>query len=417
MRKSRFSYQWVIVGCCFLMVFTALGFGSSPRKLYMVAVPKALGLDYGPYSLSETFRYAATSIINLFFGALVIKLGVRKMIGAGFALLASAMLVFSVAESLPVIYLGGLLLGAGLTMTSTTMSSYVVNLWCKENKGTITGLVLCANGLGGATAMQILSPIINESLFSYRSAYRLTALIMLAVGIVIVLLFRNAPSSDTPVPPAGKKQPKKPTHEGITLQQALRKPYFYIAAVSIFLTGMVLQGIVGSDANHMNHVGLDQASVAAALSLHALALSGCKFLTGALYDRKGLKITMLICDCAALLTLLLLIFINNSSLGRMMAYGYSLMSAVALPLETIMLPLITAELFGQRSYAQMLGIVSAINTLGFSFGPPFTNFVFDALGTYVPVFWAYLLVMALVTAAFMYALSAAARDHAVGENR
>ena len=410
MRKIRFSYQWVIIACCFLMIFTALGFGSTPRKLFMVAVPKALGVDYGPYSFSDTFRYGVTAIVNLFFGTLVTKFGPRKLIGSCFVLLTLSMLTLAAAESLPVIYLGSALLGAGLTMTSTTMSSYVVNLWCKKNKGAVTGLVLCANGLGGATAMQVLSPIINESVFSYRSAYRLAALIMLAVGFVIVLFFRNSPQADAALPAAGKKQPKGNVHEGITLQQALHKPYFYIAAVCIFLTGMVLQSIVGSDANHMTQAGLNQQSIAAALSIHALVLSASKFLTGALYDRKGLKITMFICDLAALLTLLLLIFINDSASGRMMAYGYSVASAIALPLETIMLPLITAELFGQKSYAQMLGIISAINTLGFSFGPPFTNFVFDALGTYVPVFWAYVLVMALVTAAFLYALTAAARE-------
>jgi len=410
--KKTFSYQWVMVACCFLMIFVALGFGSTPRKLFMVAVPKALELEYGPYSLSETFRYISTAIVNLFFGTLVFKFGPRKLIGSGFVLLSGAMLLLSVAEGLAAIYLGGVLMGVGFTLTSTTMASYVVNLWCKKNKGTMTGLVLCANGLGGAVAMQILSPIISKSVFSYRSAYRLTALIMLAAGVLIVLLFRNAPTAA--VAP-GKKQPKNVEWEGITLRQALGKPYFYFAAVCIFLTGMILQSIVGSDANHMTHAGLDSASVASALSISALALTGSKFLVGLVYDRKGIKKAMLMCDAAAFLTLLLLIGINPSVSGKWMAYGYSLISAVALPLETIMIPLVTAELFGRKSYAQMLGIVSAINTAGFSFGPPITNFIFDALGSYVPVFWAYLAVIVLITVAFMYAINAAYKDRKAAE--
>jgi len=52
----------------------------------------------------------------------------------------------------------------------------------------------------------------------------------------------------------------------------------------------------------------------------------------------------------------------------------------------------------------------AINTAGYSFGPPLTNFVFDALGTYVPVFWGYLLIMAAVTVGTMLALNAVRRD-------
>ena len=407
--KKSFSYQWVIVGCCFLMIFTALGFGSSPRKLYMVAVPKALGLEYGPYSLTDTFRYVSQAIVNLFFGALVVKFGTRRLIALGFALLTCAMLVYAGAESLAGVYLGGTLLGMGLTMTSTTMASYVINQWCTQNKGTMTGLALCANGLGGALAMQVLSPIISESVFGYRKGYLLTAVIMLAVGILLWLLFRNAPASE--IIPSGKKQPKKVEWEGITLREALTRPYFYVAAVCIFLTGMVLQSIVGSDANHMSHAGLDASTAAAALSMNALALAGSKFLVGVLYDRKGITKTMLLCDAAALAALLLLIGINPSPSGKLMAYGYSIISAIALLLETIMIPLVTAELFGRKSYAQMLGIVSAINTAGFSLGPPITNFIFDALGTYVPVFWTYLLVMAGITLAFRYALKAAQKSH------
>lgn len=406
--NKRFGYQWVIVACCFLMIFTVLGFASTPRKLYMAVVPEVLGIDYGPYSLTDSFRYIATAVTNLFFGTMIVRFGPRRMIGAGFLLVASALLLYSAAESLPLIYLAGVLLGMGLTFTSTTMSSYAINLWCRENKGTITGLVLCANGLGGATATQILSPMINAA--SYRSAYRLSALVLLVVGAMIVLLFRDSPAQDANRPGLSPKKAKSGTWEGMTLQQALGKPYFYAAAVSIFLTGMVLQSIVGSDANHMTHAGLNQTAIAAALSIHSLTLALCKFLTGVIYDRKGLRKTMLLCDGAALVTLMLLIFINDSASGRAMAVMYSVISAMALPLETIMLPLITADLFGQKSYAQMLGIVVAINTAGYSVGPPLTNFIFDAIGTYVPVFWAYILVMALVTAMFMYALGAAKRE-------
>lgn len=97
----------------------------------------------------------------------------------------------------------------------------------------------------------------------------------------------------------------------------------------------------------------------------------------------------------------------------MMAYGYAVVSAVALPLETIMIPLITAELFGRKSYAQMLGIVSALNTAGFSVGPPVINFIFDSLGTYVPVFWTYLFMMTGITTAFGWALGTAKKDHTI----
>lgn len=409
-KRRTVPYAWIIVGCCFLMIFTAMGFGSSPRKLFMVAVPKALGLEYGPYSINDSFRYITSAIANLFFGTLIARFGPRKLIAGGFVSLIASMLTYSFAQSLWGIYLGGILLGVGVTLTGTTMASYAINIWCKERKGTMMGLVLCANGLGGAASMQVLSPIINAGIFGYRDAYRLTALIMALSALVIVILFRNAPEGVSIQPAAGAKKAKGTSWEGITLAQALKKPYFYMAAACIFLTGMVLQSIVGADANHMDSAGLNKAYVAAVLSVQSLVLSGSKFVMGVLYDKKGLRKTMLICDGAALAAIALLIGVSDSAAGRAMAAGYSVIAALALPLETIMLPLITAELFGQRSYAQMLGIVSAINTAGYSLGPPITNFVFDAIGSYTPVFFAYLAIIIGVTICFMMALNASAKE-------
>jgi len=60
-------------------------------------------------------------------------------------------------------------------------------------------------------------------------------------------------------------------------------------------------------------------------------------------------------------------------------------------------------------------VVSAINTLGFSFGPPITNFIFDAIGSYTPVFWGYLGVMTLVTLISLYTINAAARSRKATE--
>lgn len=143
-----------------------------------------------------------------------------------------------------------------------------------------------------------------------------------------------------------------------------------------------------------------------------MVLAGSKFITGMLFDRKGLRFTLMLCNAAALAALLLLIFATDSAAGKVMAAAYSILVSLALPLETIMLPLITADLFGQRGYAQMLGVVSAVNTAGYAVGPPLTNFVFDAIGSYVPIFWVYLFVMAAITACTLLALQLARRERA-----
>ena len=76
---------------------------------------------------------------------------------------------------------------------------------------------------------------------------------------------------------------------------------------------------------------------------------------------------------------------------------YGILSALALPLETIMLPLIAQDLFQGPQYNKMLGIIVSVNTAGYAVGTPIANLTFDCLGTYQPMLLASACVMAGVT--------------------
>jgi MFS family permease len=206
MEQNSKTAKIAVVVACFIMVFACLGFCSSNKSLYLNAITEALNIKRSLFSLSDSCRFISVAIINLFFGTLIHKFGAKKLIGAGFLSLIISTLIFAYAEDVAVFCLGGCFLGIGLAWTSTTMASYLVNRWFKENRGTMSGLVLCANGLGGALAAQIITPIIYEegNPFGYRNAYLLVTAILLVVGILVVLLVRE-PSGEAPAN-VGKKK-------------------------------------------------------------------------------------------------------------------------------------------------------------------------------------------------------------------
>ena len=136
-KQRKLDYKWVIVALSFLMVMICLGFCSSGKSLYTVAITKALGIKRSAFSINDSCRFVTTAIINIFFGTLIARFGTKKLIGAGFICLISSCLVYSVATSIWVFCIGGVLLGIGLSWTTTTMVGSIINKWCKENKGTI----------------------------------------------------------------------------------------------------------------------------------------------------------------------------------------------------------------------------------------------------------------------------------------
>ena len=81
--KKKFDYKWVIVAVALLTVLTGTGFTGN-RGIYLTAITKALELERSLFSLSDSFRFLTTAVLNIFFGTLVVKLGTKKLIMAGY---------------------------------------------------------------------------------------------------------------------------------------------------------------------------------------------------------------------------------------------------------------------------------------------------------------------------------------------
>lgn len=411
MKKIKFDYSWVIVGICFMMIMTSLGLCSSGRTHYLTAITKALDIPRGAFSINDTFRFVTTTVVNLYLGKLIAKFGTKKLICAGIISLIIFALLNSVATSLVTFYLASIFLGLGLSWAGTVMASTVVHKWCKNNVGTITGITLSANGIGGAIAVQLLTPIIfmEGNPFGYRISYRLVAIILAVMLAIIIFLYRDFPKDES-LTVGKKKKARGEVWVGMSYEDGKKKPYFYILIVCVFITGISLQGLGGIAVPHMYDVGIDVGFVAMLSSIGSLLLAASKLTTGFIYDKFGMRIIMTIGLVSSVLSVFGLIFLSNSPTGRVIAFSRNLLSSLAMPLETVMLPLYVSEFFGNRDFDRFTGVLAAANYAGFAFGAPLGNFFFDTFGSYAPAFAVFGISMLLVTVAMEIALTRANRD-------
>ena len=390
----RFSYKWVILVVCFLMVFVCLGFCTSTKSLYLAAITEYLQIPRSLFSIHDSCRFIASAIINLFFGTLLYKYGVRKMTAVGFLALIASTLIYAFATSIYVFYIGGALLGIGVAFTTTTMASTVIRRWFDKDIGKYTGIVFAANGVGGALAGQILDRIINNEagytlvgrhFQGYQTAYLLVAGILLVFGVIAVSLLRVPKDATIPSTPAKKKKAARgSTWIGIDYATAKRSSYFYITIVVVFLTGFALQGIYGIYKAHMTDIGMDKNYVTNIFSIFSLLLTVSKILVGAIYDRYNLRRVMIICQSASIIAFIVLATLTASAMGKVMAIVFALMFALALPLETLVVPLIANDLFGNKDYDKILGLLIAANYAGYALGSPFINIFSDVGLGYAP---------------------------------
>lgn len=392
-----------------------MGFCSSPKQLFVEAVTEVLDIPRSVYALNTTFRYAAVAAINLFFGSILMKLGVRKMIALGFASLVLSNILYAVAQSVWVIYAGAVCLGIGIALVGSTTVSYIIHSRCKNNVGTVLGFCLAANGFCGAIAMKVLAPIIGDHTVNpngYRNAYWLVTAILTVVGILVTILYKNAPGGESAANAKKQKKARGNVWEGFAFDEAKRKSYFIPTAVCLFLIGFVLSGINGISLVHMKaNVGAaNQDFIVSVWAFHSLALMFSKFITGFIYDKRGLRVCFLICQGTAVIVMTALALVNESTLGLVLAVVYAIFSSLALPMETVGVSLAVGDIFGSRDYAKILGLMTSLVSVGFAVGDPIMNAVYDLMGSYTVAIWIAVAAIATASVGFQIIITAAHKD-------
>ncbi len=410
--SERPWYKWVIISLCFIMVMFCLGFCSSPYSWYINKIVPYLGVDESAYSIGKSIRFVTTAIINLFFGFLVVKFGTKKLILAGLVSLALSMLCHAFATNLVLIYVGGFLLGVGLSWTTTTIVGFIVNQWCKENKGTIMGAILASNGIGATIATEVLRPIIRRDATSFKESYIIVAITLGVIALLFLFFYKDKKRNpDTLMQKPGKKKPKRgQSWTGIEYKDAVKKPYFYLSLVCIFFTGMVLQSITGVATPHLENAGLSDDFVSTTIVVHSVTLVLFKFLTGFMYDKLGLRITTGICMITGVLIMVALALVSNTTTGMVLAVFYSAFSSLALPLETIMLPIYANDLFGEKAYNKTLGLIVSVNTAGYALGAPLASLCKDVTGSYNFSLWLGAGLMVAIIVLVQFVINAANKE-------
>ncbi len=408
-QKRRFDYKWVIVGICVLIMLIGTGFVPN-RGLCMGAITEKLGVSRDVFSLNDTLRFLATAIINLFFGFLVSKFGTKRLICTGLIVYMGAFSLYSFATKIWMFYVAGMLTGCALSLVGTTMIGSIINRWCKENTGTITGFAMASTGIGSALASQILTPIIISSTDGYKVAYRITT-ILLAIVLAVVIFFYKE-KSRVPGETVAKKKKKfrGRAWEGLSFGDTAKKAYFYVALFCIFLTGLCVQGFVSVTALHMKDVGMPSVVLTWAPTLHSIVFVFCKFGTGIMYDKMGLRITSSVCTVASVITLIMMALYNNSAIGIVLAFASQIVSSFAIPLETVMLPIYAGDLFGQKAFDKIMGIFVACNVFGYAVGVPLMNLWYRFNSSYKGILFINALIMFAVFVALQFIITAAHKE-------
>lgn len=386
-------YHWVVFSVVLLQLFLYIGMYNNLESLFIGPVTESLGISRGSFSLAASMMSVASFVSTFFSGFLLAKLGYRVCITLFMATTALAFFGMSVTQNVLSLALCFAALGLGNGVTINIGYTVVVRSWFHKYQGTILGVLSASTGLGGSLLCIVMEAVMQHS--SWRSVYLFAAIGCMIVAMIMLVVVRNTPG-EMGLEPLGKGQftRKKSTREfpaGLPMKKLIKRPSFYLMLVATFCSAVGLYSMSRTVLPHFENSGLTRQEAMSMQSTMLLVMTATKLGTGFLADRIGAKKVAMICMSGGLVGQALMLVVNNLPVALMAV----LFIDIALPISMLTVPLLTPELFGMRGQTTAQGIFMAVANLSVLFSGPGSSMVFDATGSYRPVYAVGFLAMAM----------------------
>jgi MFS family permease len=380
-------YGWWIVAGCFLLTFTGIGIAINSIGVFLKPVTESLGFDRGAFSLYFTIAALSMALAAPFMGKLLSKYNIRMVMGIATSLLAISFFLYSQSTQLIHFYLLSVLLGIGSAGTHVIPVALLITNWFKEKRGLAIAIALAGSGIGG----MLFNPVANYLIttYSWQTAYMILGGILAITTIPVALFVVRLHPSEMGLKAYGDTAETTATAaelKGFTLGEAVKTPGFWLLGLVLLLIGVMNMGVQHHVPAYLNDIGHSPAFAANIVAIFMGVLVLGKIVLGSIFDRYGSRVGVIFIFTVFALAS----FILTGSKIAAVAILFGLVFGFANAIMTIPAPLLTAELFGQKNYGVIYGVMSICYTLGSGIGMPLSGSIFDKTGSYLPAFYLYI---------------------------
>jgi MFS family permease len=269
-------------------------------------------------------------------------------------------------------------IGLGIALVYTPAIG-CVQPWFTRRRGLASGIA--SAGIGAGT---LVVPLLASSLITalpWRDAMRIMAVGVLVLGVGSAWLMRRAPTATTAPGVLGAPPP------GLTLRQTLRQRTFWWLYAATVLAAPVMFVPFAHVSAAARDAGIDNAAAVGLVGLIGIGSLVGRFAIGALADRLGRGLTLVLMQVSMGASYLL--WGASGAAGDVHASGtYAAFAVFALWFGlsyggiVSLLPALCMDLFGARALASVIGTLYSGAALGNLLGPVLAGRAFDQLGGY-----------------------------------
>ncbi len=318
------------------------------------------GFTQGQLGMNFTISLCSFGFGGLFSGLLSKKVHLKLrlvigaiMSGAGFVLSTFA------SDSVLLLYIAyGMLSGLGIGFIYNSVIGSV-NSWFPDKKGLSAGVLMMSFGISTLIIGKIADALFDISGFGWKNTYYLLAA-FIVVSVALFTVIARMPSEKDALP-SPKKAKSNASDEGAVLSSSemIKRASFWKLFIFFTLFTAVGSTIIGFAKGYTLSLGAKESLAVTIVGIVSVCNGLGRLLSGAIFDRMGLRITQFITSGVVILaTAVSLIGVLTSSLiiGIIgiclcgLSYGFSPTVSAAF----------VASFYGMKNYPTNVSIINLV---------------------------------------------------------
>ena len=369
----------VLLGCMVCQLGAGLFYATQALAPDVIG---ELGWTRAMWSSAMAPMLLVSSVAQAFVGGACVRFGVRPVIVCAVLLLGAAFLVLVQVRELWHFYVAMTLLALANAGIGDVSIGAVVTRWFDRARGFALGIALVGSNIGGVVLVHLVA-VLSET-GSWREAALRVGLGAVALILPVALFAIREPRIGEGA--LGEVQiedaAEAPRAQGISLARAIRRPALWLFVLTVFAYSLAQLGTVNHLVLYLMDLGYSKREAAGALELAMGAGIASKLGAGLVALRLTPRIA-LVCNTAMLALAFVVIPFAEHPIALLV---FGLLFGVATAARDVLVPLLLADVFGVRYFAQIYGVVMVAYFPGGGLGPGVIGYIHDVFGSYEPVF-------------------------------
>lgn len=356
------------VATSFVVLFFIVGVSLWGLPFYYDLMVQQFGWTRGQVTAGNALsKLVVGPVFGFLAGWVVDRFGPRRLMMTGILMAGAALVGLGSISSLSMFYFFYFFNALGYVCGGPLPNQVLLTQWFDRSRGKAMGFAYLGIGIGGATVPWISHMLVQH--FGWQAALRVLGISIVVVSFPLALLVREFPRPSTTVGSVRSTHPIS----------AFKQASFYLLTLGSMCS---IAAVSGTQQNLKLFLSLDrhftQRDSASLLSLVlAFSIAG-RLLVGWLADRFSKKYVML-------LTYLLvaagipLLFLGTT---RPILYVSAAIFGVGLGGDYMVIPLMTAEIFGIEILGRLLGVILTAGGIAEAAAPWLIARLRDTTGSY-----------------------------------